>query len=53
MHEIKPDAKLYLRIATPNIGSDWPLSGKFGAGAGEAREIIADRGGAAAPTWPA
>ena len=40
VHEIKPDAKTYLRIATPNIGSDWPLSGKFGAGAGEAREII-------------
>ena len=33
--------RLYLRIATPNIGSDWPLSGKFGAGAAEAREIIA------------
>ena len=40
VHEIKSDAKTYLRIATPNIGSDWPLSGKFGAGAGEAREII-------------
>ena len=41
VHEIKPDAKLYLRIAAPNIGSDWPLSGKFGAGPGEAREIVA------------
>ena len=30
IHEVKPDAKQYLRIATPNIGSDWPLSGKFG-----------------------
>ena len=39
--ETKPDAKQYLRIATPNIGSDWPLSGKFGAGAQDAREIIA------------
>jgi len=39
--EVKPSAKHYLRIATPNIGSDWPLSGKFGAGAGDAREIIA------------
>jgi len=39
VHEIKPDAKQYLRIATPNIGSDWPLSGKFGAGA-DAREIV-------------
>ncbi len=41
VHDVKPDAKLYLRIATPNIGSDWPLSGKFGAGTSEAREIIA------------
>src|SRR5689334_10596784 len=23
--EVKPNAKQYLRIATPNIGSDWPL----------------------------
>jgi len=38
--EVKPDAKLYVRIATPNIGSDWPLAGKFGAGAAEVREII-------------
>jgi ornithine decarboxylase len=38
---VKPDAKLYLRIDTPNIGSDWPLGGKFGAHAAEAREIIA------------
>ncbi len=41
VHEIRPDAKIYLRIATPNIGSDWPLSGKFGAGAAESREIVA------------
>ena len=40
VHEIKADAKTYLRVATPNIGSDWPLSGKFGAGAGETREIV-------------
>ena len=40
VHEIKADAKTYLRVVTPNIGSDWPLSGKFGAGAAEAREII-------------
>ena len=39
--EVKADAKQYLRIATPNIGADWPLSGKFGAGASDAREIIA------------
>ena len=41
VHEVSPGASLVLRIATPNIGSDWPLSGKFGAGAAEAREIIA------------
>ena len=41
VHSLKPDAKQYLRIATPNIGSDWPLSGKFGAGAADAREIVA------------
>src|SRR3979411_2367956 len=26
IHETKADAKQYLRIAAPNIGSDWPLS---------------------------
>jgi ornithine decarboxylase len=41
VHEVAPHAKLYLRIATPNIGSDWPLSGKFGAGAADARDIVA------------
>jgi ornithine decarboxylase len=41
VHGVDPTAQMYLRIATPNIGSDWPLSGKFGAGAGEAREIVA------------
>ncbi|HEX7053696.1 MAG TPA: type III PLP-dependent enzyme [Burkholderiales bacterium] len=41
VHETAPQAKLYLRIAAPNIGSDWPLSGKFGAGAADAREIVA------------
>jgi len=40
VHAARGDAKAYLRLATPNIGSDWPLSGKFGAGASEAREII-------------
>src|SRR5919201_4066617 len=39
--ETKRDARQYLRIAAPNIGSDWPLSGKFGAGAADAREIVA------------
>src|ERR671914_462595 len=41
IHDIKPDAKQYLRIATPNIGSDWPLSGKFGCGVSDARELVA------------
>ena len=41
VHGVDPAAHMYLRIATPNIGSDWPLSGKFGAGAGETREIVA------------
>src|SRR5688500_5630379 len=41
IHAVKPDSKQYLRIATPNIGSDWPLSGKFGAGVSDAREIVA------------
>jgi ornithine decarboxylase len=41
IHEIKPDAKMYLRIDAPNVGSDWPLSGKFGAQTVEAEEIIA------------
>lgn len=40
VYEVKPNAKQYLRIAAPNIGSDWPLSGKFGAGASDAREIV-------------
>ncbi len=37
---IKRDAKLYLRIDAPNVGSDWPLSGKFGAEPQEADEIV-------------
>lgn len=41
IHSIDARAKLYLRIDTPNIGSDWPLAGKFGAHTVEAREIIA------------
>jgi ornithine decarboxylase len=41
IHEIKADARMYVRISTPNIGSDWPLAGKFGAGAVEIREIVA------------
>ena len=45
VHAIKPDAKLYLRIDTPNIGADWPLSGKFGAHATEIPEIVATAAG--------
>ncbi|MBA0916792.1 MAG: type III PLP-dependent enzyme [Nitrosomonadaceae bacterium] len=37
---VKSDAKMYLRIDTPNIGSDWPLAGKFGTHAAETKEII-------------
>ncbi len=40
IHSIVPHAKLYLRIDTPNIGSDWPLSGKFGAKLREVDGII-------------
>jgi ornithine decarboxylase len=39
---VKPDAKMYLRIDTPNIGSDWPLAGKFGTHAAEVEGIIAE-----------
>ncbi len=41
IQEIRPDARQYLRVAAPNIGSDWPLSGKFGCSIADAREIIA------------
>jgi ornithine decarboxylase len=37
---LKPDAQLILRIDTPNEGSDWPLTGKFGAGAADIDPII-------------
>ena len=40
IHSVKADAKLYLRIDTPNIGSDWPLAGKFGAHTSEIRDIL-------------
>ena len=35
-----PDAKLYLRVETQNIGADWPLTGKFGATLPEIHQII-------------
>ncbi len=38
--KIAPTAKMYLRIDTPNIGSDWPLAGKFGAHLADVQEII-------------
>lgn len=38
---IKPSAKMYLRIDSSNVGSDWPLSGKFGALPQQVAEIIA------------
>jgi ornithine decarboxylase len=37
---VKRDAKLCLRIETQNIGSDWPLTGKFGAALPETGDII-------------
>jgi len=40
IHSVKPDAKTYLRLDTPNIGSDWPLAGKFGAHQAQISEII-------------
>jgi len=43
IQSIMADARLYLRIDTPNIGSDWPLAGKFGAHASEVRDIVATR----------
>lgn len=39
---VKPDAKLYLRVETQNIGSDWPLSGKFGAPLPESKDIVSE-----------
>jgi len=40
--EIKPDAKLYVRIEAPNVGSDWPLAGKFGLKPQEVDAIVAE-----------
>lgn len=37
---VKPNAKMYLRIDTPNIGSDWPLAGKFGTHLADISAII-------------
>ncbi len=35
-----PHSQVYLRIQTDNSGSDWPLSGKFGADVAEAPELL-------------
>jgi ornithine decarboxylase len=48
---VKADAKLYLRIDAPNIGSDWPLAGKFGAHMHDVPELI-QAAWIARPTWP-
>src|SRR5439155_13412362 len=40
VQSVKADAKLYMRIDAPNIGSDWPLSGKFGAHMNDVPELI-------------
>ena len=37
---VYPDAKLYLRVETQNLGADWPLTGKFGATLPEIHRII-------------
>jgi ornithine decarboxylase len=37
---VKGDAEMTLRIETQNIGSDWPLTGKFGATPPEANDIL-------------
>jgi len=37
---VYPDAKLYLRVETQNLGADWPLTGKFGATLPEIHQII-------------
>jgi ornithine decarboxylase len=40
MHALLPGAKLFMRIDTQNTGSDWPLTGKFGATLPESTEIV-------------
>ena len=42
MLAIKRHARLFMRIETQNTGSDWPLTGKFGASLPEAAAIAAD-----------
>ncbi len=45
VQSVKADAKMYLRIDAPNIGSDWPLAGKFGAHMNDIPELIEAGGG--------
>jgi ornithine decarboxylase len=40
LYAIAPTANLYLRVDVPDFGSDWPLSGKFGAKPDEITEIL-------------
>src|SRR5258706_6040984 len=40
VQSVKPDAKMYMRIDAPNIGSDWPLAGKFGAHMHDVPDLI-------------
>jgi ornithine decarboxylase len=45
MHKVvraKADAQLCLRIETQNLGSDWPLVGKFGVPLTEAAELVCE-----------
>jgi len=42
IQSIKADARLYVRIEAPNVGSDWPLAGKFGMKAQEVDAIVAE-----------
>lgn len=37
---VHPDAKLYIRVETQNLGADWPLTGKFGATLPETHQIV-------------
>jgi len=39
---VKPDARLFLRIETQNIGADWPLTGKFGTSLPESAALIGE-----------
>ena len=38
--DLAPRSRIYVRLAVPNEGSDWPLSGKFGVDPETAVEIL-------------